>query len=104
MAPLPTLTPEQREHALAAAKEARRLRSEALAKLRTGQLTITAAFTDNTSPLWEAKVRQVLLAVPGVGKVKADTLLADLGIKETRRVKGLGSNQRTKLVAALTAA
>jgi ribosomal protein S13 len=43
------------------------------------------------------KVSAVLEALPKVGKVKARQIMEELGISETRRVRGLGSNQ----VAAL---
>ena len=43
------------------------------------------------------KVSAVLESLPGVGKVKAANIMEELGISETRRVRGLGSNQ----VAAL---
>ena len=43
------------------------------------------------------KVSAVLEALPGVGKVKAAQTMEELGISDTRRVRGLGTNQ----VAAL---
>jgi hypothetical protein len=104
MAPLPTITPEQRQEALAKAVEARQARATALGALKNGDVTITAALTDSTLPLWRARVRQVLLALPGIGDATAAGILADLGIAKDRRVAGLGKNQRAALVARLTAA
>jgi ribosomal protein S13 len=43
------------------------------------------------------KVSALLESLPGVGKVRARQIMERLGISETRRVRGLGSNQ----VAAL---
>ena len=46
------------------------------------------------------KVLAVLESLPGVGKVKARRTMEDIGISETRRVRGLGEQQRSKLLAA----
>lgn len=100
--PLPTLTPEQREHALAAAAEARKARSEALAEIRKGTLP-AADVLASPGPLQRAKVRQVLLAVPGIGPVKADSLMAAAKVDPKRRVGGLGSVQRARLAELLAA-
>jgi hypothetical protein len=37
-------------------------------------------------------------ALPGVGKVKARRTMDEIGIADTRRVRGLGDQQRTKLL------
>jgi ribosomal protein S13 len=46
------------------------------------------------------KVLAVLESLPGVGKVKARRTLDEIGISETRRVRGLGDQQRKALVEA----
>jgi hypothetical protein len=40
----------------------------------------------------------VLESLPGVGKVKARRAMEDVGIAETRRLRGLGKEQRAKLL------
>jgi ribosomal protein S13 len=40
----------------------------------------------------------LLESLPGVGKVKARAIMADIGISETRRVRGLGPHQVKALV------
>ena len=99
---LPTLTPEQREQALKKATEARSARSAALAEIRAGKLD-PAQVLETPGVLQRAKVRQVLLAVPGIGPVKADGLLAQAKVDPSRRVGGLGANQRKALTDALAA-
>ncbi len=101
MAP-PTMTPEQREQALAAAKIARSQRAAALAEVRNGTLAVTDALT-NPGPLQRVKVRQVLLAVPGIGPVRADSLMSEVRIDPSRRVAGLGKLQRAALAELLAA-
>jgi ribosomal protein S13 len=44
------------------------------------------------------KVLAVLESLPGVGKVKARRTMDEIGISETRRVRGLGDQQRSKLL------
>ncbi len=99
---LPVLTPEMRETALRPAAETRQARSEALSEIRAGKLAAADALT-NPGPLQRAKVRQVLLAVPGVGPVKADSLMAAAKVDPSRRVAGLGANQRARLAELLAA-
>ncbi len=44
------------------------------------------------------KVSALLEALPGVGKVRARQIMEEIGISESRRVRGLGSNQITALI------
>ena len=43
----------------------------------------------------------LLESLPGVGKVKARRIMEDIGISETRRVRGLGPQQRQALLEQL---
>jgi len=96
---LPTLTPEQRSAALEKAAEARKARAEIKTKLKDGDMTLSQVLEDGQSDdiVGKMKVSAVLEALPGVGKVKAAQTMEELGISDTRRVRGLGTNQ----VAAL---
>jgi ribosomal protein S13 len=47
------------------------------------------------------KVLAVLESLPGLGKVKARRLMDEVGISETRRLQGLGDQQRKKLFEKL---
>jgi ribosomal protein S13 len=44
------------------------------------------------------KVSALLESLPGVGKVRARQIMAEIGISETRRVRGLGTHQISALV------
>ena len=46
------------------------------------------------------KVVAVLESLPGVGKVKARRTMEEIGISDTRRVRGLGAQQRESLLRA----
>jgi ribosomal protein S13 len=47
------------------------------------------------------KVLAVLESLPGLGKVKARRVMDEVGISDTRRVQGLGDQQRRKLLEKL---
>jgi hypothetical protein len=99
----PTLSPEQRQAALEKAAAARRSRAELKEKLKMGSTSLPELFrlagSDDT--VGKMKVLSVLESLPGLGKVKARRMMEELGISETRRVQGLGDNQRKKLLDKL---
>ena len=101
----PTLSPEQRQAALDKAAAARRARAEIKDKLKMGSTSLPELFdmAENDPNAGKMKVLTVLESLPGLGKVKARRVLEDVGISETRRVQGLGENQRKKLLETLSA-
>ena len=101
MAGLPQLTAEQRRAALVKAAEARRVRAEIKELLKMGTLSLSELLdrSDNDRILAKMKVLSVLEALPKLGKVKARRTMDEVGISESRRLRGLGSQQRAALVA-----
>jgi hypothetical protein len=99
MALPPTLTPEQRQAALEKAAAARRARAELKEKLKMGSVSLDELLekADNDDIVGKMKVVAALEALPGVGKVKARRIMDDIGISETRRIRGLGGQQRQAL-------
>ena len=95
--PLPTLTPEQRQEALAKAAEARRKRAEVKAELKSGKRTLTDILAKTDDTVGKMKVSNVLESLPGVGKVRARKLMEKLDISASRRVRGLGAKQKDAL-------
>ena len=100
----PTLTPEQRQAALAKAAEARRARAEIKERLKMGSITLSELLTqaDSDDMVAGIKVLAVLESLPGVGKVKARRTMDEVGIADTRRLRGLGDQQRKSLLAAFS--
>lgn len=96
----PALTPEQRQAALQKAAEARRARAEVKEKLKMGSLTLPELFdiARGNEIIAKLKIAAALEALPGVGKVRAKKLMEELGIAPTRRLRGLGDNQRKALI------
>ena len=98
MATPPPLTPEQRAAALEKAKEARAARAEIKARLKMGTLRLDQALKSDDPNIGKLKVVPLLESLPGVGKVKARAIISEIGISETRRVRGLGPHQVKALV------
>ncbi|MFA5882254.1 MAG: integration host factor, actinobacterial type [Acidimicrobiia bacterium] len=96
----PQLTPEQRRAALEKAAKARQKRAEVKEQLKAGQLTLAELFAqgDQDEIVGKLKVVSMLESLPGVGKVRARRLMEELDISESRRLRGLGDNQRQRLL------
>lgn len=96
----PSLTPEQRQAALDKAAHARRVRAEVKQRLKLNRLSLEDLFaqSDTDDVLAKLKVVSVLESMPGVGKVRARRIMADLEISESRRLRGLGAKQRAALL------
>ncbi len=100
--PLPELDDEARRAALQKAAEARRVRAELKQQLKSGQINLAEALrrADGDETIGKTKVSAVLEALPKVGKVRARKLMERLDISPSRRLRGLGTNQRAKLLQA----
>lgn len=95
----PSLSPDQRQAALAKAAAARRARAELKDKLKMGSVTLEEVLEQATTDEVVAKLKVLALleSLPGIGKVGARDLMAKADISDNRRVQGLGENQRQKL-------
>jgi hypothetical protein len=98
----PQLSDEQRKAALEKAAEARRVRAEIKEKLKMGSVSLKElmAQSEGDDMVGKMKVLAVLESLPGVGKVKARRAMEEIGIAETRRLRGLGEQQQKKLLDA----
>ena len=96
---LPQLTPEQRAEALEKAAAARRERAVVKNRLKNAQGSLAEVIEEGrgNEVIGKMKVSALLESMPGVGRVRARQIMDEIGIAETRRVRGLGTHQ----VAAL---
>jgi hypothetical protein len=99
----PSLSPEQRQAALEKAAAARRQRAELKEKLKMGSLSLPELFdqAERDEVVGKTKVLAVLESLPRLGKVKARRLMEKVDISESRRLRGLGKQQRERLLAEL---
>ena len=97
---LPVLTDEQRRKNLEKAALVRKERKALLELVRGGSVTFEQASADPR--YWRIPVVRLLIAIPGVGKAKANQLMTEAGISPTRRVKGLGCRQREYIIGHLS--
>lgn len=97
---LPPLSDEQRAAALEKAAAARRARAEVKNRLKYSQGSLGDVIREGQQDevVGKMKVSALLEALPGVGKVRARQIMEEIGISESRRVRGLGSNQIAALI------
>jgi guanylate kinase len=96
----PKLTAEQRSAALAKSTAARQVRAATKARVKSGDLSLSAVFdlAKNDEAIAKMRVVELLESFSGVGKVRAIATLDRLQISQTRRIQGLGVAQRQSLL------
>ena len=97
---LPPLTPEQRAAALEKAAASRRARAEVKHRLKHSGITLAEVITEGKANdvIGKMRVSALLESMPGVGRVRARQIMEEVGISESRRVRGLGQNQVASLL------
>ncbi|MEG0873994.1 MAG: integration host factor, actinobacterial type [Clostridiales bacterium] len=99
---IPTLTLTQRAEALNKAREMRSKRTALRKELKGGNLTIGEILeTTDDEVVSRMKVKYLLESLPNVGKITANTLMEEIGIQDSRRVRGLGKHQKEMLLNIL---
>ena len=96
---LPEMTDEQRAAALERAGLARRTRAEIKALLKTGSLTFTDVMdrAKEDDLVAGTRVKAIVVSMPGMGKITTKRLMEEIGISETRKLKGLTPRQTKEL-------
>jgi hypothetical protein len=103
--PLPSLSPEQRQAALEKAAEIRKARAELKDELKSGKTSLASVLdrAERDDVVGKLKVSAVLQAMPGIGKIRAQQIMERLKIAESRRLRGLGEQQRKALLGEFAA-
>ena len=97
--PLPSLSPEQRAAALEKAAEIRKARAELKEQLKSGKTSLAEVLgRAEDDVVGKLKVSAVLQAMPGIGKIRAQQIMEKLKIADSRRLRGLGDQQRKALL------
>ncbi|MGW6488742.1 integration host factor, actinobacterial type [Streptomyces sp. NPDC055056] len=100
---LPTLSPEQRQEALAKAAVVRKERAEVKAALKSGETSLETVLSSESQAVRRMPVASLLTSLPGIGKIRAQKLMNDLDIAGNRRISGLGPQQRDRLIERVSA-
>ena len=99
---IPQLSSEERKAALEKAKAARIRRAEVRDQLKAGELTLDQVLDmRDDAVVGRMKVSTLIETLPGYGKAKAEKIMKELQIAESRRLRGLGERQRTALLERL---
>jgi hypothetical protein len=100
---VPVLTNEQRIAASAKAVEIRTKRAAVRRQLKESKVSFAEVLSvaDSDDVVSGMRVVTILESLPGIGKVKASSLMESCDIAMSRRMKGLGSTQAQKLKSAL---
>ena len=82
------------------ATAARRARADIKARLKKDPdaLADVLASGESDDAIAKMRVTAIIESMPGVGKIRAEQIMQRLGIAASRRVRGLGANQRAALV------
>ena len=100
---VPVLTNEQRVAASAKAVEVRTKRAALRRQLKESKISFNEvlAVVDSDEIVSGMRVVTILESLPGIGKIKAASLMENCDIALSRRMKGLGRSQAQKLRSAL---
>jgi ATP-dependent Clp protease adapter protein ClpS len=98
---LPTLSAEEKREALEKAQVMRKKRSEIRTALKKGEIDFGKILEGEDEVTARMRVAYLLRSLPRVGKVKAQKIMEEIGIDESRRVQGLGKRQKEALLAKL---
>ena len=97
----PERSPDQRIDALSKANEIRALRAQLKRDLKAGRTSIATLLLNPPAYLQTAKIFDILLAVPKVGRVKATKMLDNCRVSPSKTFGGLTDRQRAELAARL---
>lgn len=99
---IPQLSAEERQAALEKAKAARIKRAQVRDDLKSGKLSLKEVLDmKDDSVVGRMKVSTLIETMPGYGKAKAEKIMGELKIAESRRLKGLGERQEAALLERL---
>jgi hypothetical protein len=94
----PTRSLDQRMEALTRANHIRVRRAQLKRDLKAGRAHIAELLSEPPDEVLTAKVYDMLMAVPRLGRVKATRLLTQCRISQSKTVGGLSDRQRGELL------
>src|SRR5690625_6268903 len=96
----PELSAQQRRAVIKKAAEGRRARSEIKDRPKYSQDSLSRVIEQGQKDdvVGKMRVSALLESLPGIGKVRAHAIMGEIGISESRRVRGLGPKQIAALL------
>jgi hypothetical protein len=94
----PSRSLDQRLDALQRANQIRVSRAKLKRALKASEVTLDQVLLDPPAYVLTAKVYDMLMAVPRLGRVRASKLLAQCRISQSKTIGGLSERQRSELV------
>jgi hypothetical protein len=101
MAAPPQLTAQERRAALHKAAEARQIRAAFKAEVKAGKRSWTDALISDQEAIQRMRLKELLASLPGFGEIRAQSVMERAGISPSRKVQGVGNNQRAVLLRIL---
>ena len=95
---VPGRSREQRLRALEQANEVRTARAELKRELAAGKIELVEILADLPPCVRTARVRDLLVALPRIGSVRAGRILGHCGIAHSKTLGGLTDRQRGELI------
>ena len=100
---IPELSAAERQAALEKAKAARIKRAQVREDLKSGKISVEDVLAQKDDPVvGRMKVSTLIETLPGYGKAKAEKIMNELHIAESRRLRGLGERQEAALLERLS--
>ena len=100
---IPKLSADERAKALEKAKAARAKRAQIRDDLKSGKLSVKQVLDmRGDDVVGRMKVSTFIETLPGYGKAKAEKIMGELKIAESRRLRGLGERQLSSLLDRLS--
>jgi hypothetical protein len=99
--PVPDRSMRQRMDALQVANEVRTLRANLKRDLKAGRAKVVDYLIDPPEWIETMKVFDLLLALPKIGRTKANKFLALCRVSPAKTIGGMTERQRTELVSLL---
>ncbi|MFE3632324.1 integration host factor, actinobacterial type [Streptomyces goshikiensis] len=100
-APPPALSEEAKARALAQAVEVRRERTALLDRLKSGGVTLAEILDRTDRVVGGTRAGRLVGSLPGIGQARRVQILTMAGIGAERRLQGLGSRQRERLLQSV---
>ena len=94
---------DQRTEALTQANSIRERRASLKRRLKDGDESLATLILDPPDYLYTARIEMLVMTTPGVGKVRSQNLLRNVGIPAKTTIGRLTERQRTMLASKLPA-